>query len=257
MIINTMKKAYSRSTLVFFALLIVIGLGQAARASYQEPTAAAPGNAAEPINSSDDAQVKQGGLSVYAFTARMSAEFDYDYNRFDGLLRGGTPGDVNSQVHIGGILGSQDYNNDLKSNGLLNAAGYIQSTDLSHSDNTLKPLCADTAGKIIFCPDGAASTYTIELDVTSGLSSNNSNSPQDAFTQIDVTDLTTGQAYTITAPDNTGTMSATLGDTYRLDAARLKGGCNPPLIFDVTPTVGSQFIIDQNHNSQIVELSCH
>src|SRR5882762_942966 len=100
---NMMKKAYSQLSLAFLAAILVIGLGQAAHAtpSYKEPVAPAPSNGQEAVDETDNAQTKNGGgLIVDTFVARSPAEFDFDYNRFDGLIRGNTSN--SSQVQIGG-----------------------------------------------------------------------------------------------------------------------------------------------------------
>lgn len=143
--------------IIILLLVLFFGIGSFAH-GFTSPIMSAPGkNAAEPIDTSTNDQIKLGGLSVNAFVARNNAIFSWDRNRIDGLVRGGQPTDTTSTVNIGG--GANQAN--------LTATGNIrskkmQSGALAHSQSGLMPICADASGNLSLCasvPSGGAPIY--------------------------------------------------------------------------------------------------
>jgi len=118
--------------------------------AYKNPTVAPTGNNNEivPIYINATPQVKTGNLSVYAFEARANALLSQK-TFFVGAIEGGGVGGTNTSTVT---VGESGHGANALVTGSVSVDGTIESKTLTHSDTTLKKICADSTGTFILCP---------------------------------------------------------------------------------------------------------
>ncbi len=133
----------ARLLLFLLGLFVFFGAGVSA---FTPPVGhPADWNIAPPINVTEANQVKGGGLSVNAFTARGNAQFAQKAT-FKGIVRGSNA--ASSTIYFGGA--SNEVGVSIL--GDVETTGRFQIDDLRHAESQPKRLCADANGKLIFCP---------------------------------------------------------------------------------------------------------
>jgi hypothetical protein len=147
-----MKKTILINTIgITIGIIAAVGISYVSAAGvFNAPTSTAPnGNIEVPIHAGFD-QIKDGGLSVGAFSAYGNAYFDQN-TIFTGNVYGGAPGDPTSTVRFGGVSNKVG----MTATGNVGSTGTIASASLS-SGGGLVSVCADTTGKFTLCPQNTA-----------------------------------------------------------------------------------------------------
>ena len=131
--------------IITLGVLLALGASYV-HAAWSEPVGTAvPGDTYVhiPINTGSVDQTRNGDLHVGTFMAESNAQFDQ--NLFlAGVVRGGTPSDVNSTVSFGGT----DTVNIVGTGGI-NATSYLRSDLLAN--NNSKEVCATPEGVLVLC----------------------------------------------------------------------------------------------------------
>lgn len=153
---------------------VCVLLATVSSTAYTAPLFGPGGDSGEhmPVTIGATDQDKKGGLSVHAFVASSGAQFDQDVS-FVGMIRGGTPSDVNSTVTFGNTSASVG----VKIAGLTAIDGKFQSDALKTGGGE-KPLCAKADGTIYLC--GSTNTTpppTAQTDVCPNLAGIQANVP--------------------------------------------------------------------------------
>ncbi len=130
-------------------LLIPLVLFAGAVAAYNAPTSSAPNNNTDaPIDITSTAQVKNGGLSVGVFQAGNAGggALLNQQSMFHGMIRGGTPTDVNSSISFGTVANAVN----VAVNGLMTATGTVQSDSLKTPTGQQR-VCGSSDGTFYLC----------------------------------------------------------------------------------------------------------
>jgi hypothetical protein len=130
-------------------LVLVCGAALSIGISYVHAQTAIPpgGNLPAVITRLPVAQVKNGGLSVNAFSATGYSYFAQDAS-FKGIVRGDAPG-ASSTIQFGGTIGGVSWPVEAFVTGSLEATGALHADPLANTTN--KKLCAGIDGKIVVC----------------------------------------------------------------------------------------------------------
>ncbi len=137
--------------LLVLGLVVAIGLSYAAAfASEWVPAPATPPaeNTQRPINTLGASQVKDGGLSVYAFLANLSAQFDSQLY-LQGTVRGFGGKFGGETVRFGGTNASGVHIVSLALTGNLDVKNNARSALLANTE--YKKVCADESGTLFLC----------------------------------------------------------------------------------------------------------
>ncbi len=138
-----MKKKILQLLVLIPLLIFSAGLA----AAYTAPSAVAPqGNTDAPLDVSATDQIKNGDLGVTTFEARGNAYLAKDVF-FNGMIRGGTPGDKDSVV----AFGDTGHKVGATVNGTATIIGHYQSDTLKTASGNKEPLCADQNGTFYIC----------------------------------------------------------------------------------------------------------
>jgi len=134
---------------IILGVLLAAGLTFAYADGWVAPTAAAPaGNIDVPLHDGPT-QVKDGGLSVGVFAVGQDAQFAQS-TYLTGMVLGGTPGLVNSEVSIGGVdAEGTNHTIPVTVAGDVDATGAISNDIVKNANNS--NLCAGTDGTIGLC----------------------------------------------------------------------------------------------------------
>ncbi len=154
---------------IAFGLVLAAGIGAAAAGTWTAPTGIAPaGNIAAPLHAGPTqgkttgtcTPANCGGLSVNTFAVQQNAEFDQQVF-FKGMIRGGDPAQVDSQVKFGDS--SHKVSGTIAGNA--SAVGALQSSGVANGQSGT--LCAGKDGTIIVCAAAAtqAESYTVPAQV--------------------------------------------------------------------------------------------
>jgi hypothetical protein len=157
--------------------------------AYDAPSATPTGdNTPGPLDISAENQLKDSGLSVNTFVARGNALFSQKAV-FNGLIRGGSPTDVNSVINFGGTSGATTHSVEVQATGTVKATGILNATNLVHSNTDDQQICSDVDGNIILCQYGpyVTGTSTIYAINGYGYSGNGASAPDTVLCNVRLT----------------------------------------------------------------------